>query len=326
VRPVFPYQALPFGSVDFEVLSVTVDGVALPYRQISKVERTVALHRAGLTEWDFATLRVKASLPEQQIAEGPWSDVVCLAVLIEKATNARNTARLSRGDDGDWYGTIDLPQIRHVNRPSLSLAVVGEVGGVPGRVIGTTENDWYIDLKAATPRRQREIKIVPIDFRDGNEEWLRPFKDSTWITETVGEIPTVYLNTAAVEGFIEVFNDTGGSPMEKLLRDMTASQIAQDVWTSMFHTAISELDVEDDGTPIMPTGWREPVLRMMLPDVLPGRQLTDALFEINDRRTSGAGWPELQTNIQYAAGKRSQITKKLTSAVRTVHRGERSGT
>jgi hypothetical protein len=203
--------------------------------------------------------------------------------------------------------------------------VVGEIGGVRGRVIGTTENDWYVDLKATTPRRQREIEIRQVDFREGPEEWLRPFKDSTWIVETVDDIPTVYLNTTAVEGLVEIMNDTGGSPGEKLLREMTASQVAQDAWTAMFHTAISDLDLDEDGTPIMPSGWREPVLRMMLPDILPGRQPTDALFEINARRSSGSGWPELQTNIQYAAGKRSHVTKKLTNGVRTVQRLEGSG-
>jgi hypothetical protein len=92
----------------------------------------------------------------------------------------------------------------------------------------------------------------------------------------------------------------------------------------MFHASIGELDVDDDGMPIMPGGWRESVLRMMLPDVMPGRQLTDALADIADRRKSGSGWSELQTNIQYAAGKRSQATKKLTGAVRAFHRAERS--
>jgi hypothetical protein len=273
-----------------------------------------------------ATLQLKATLPEEEIADGPWTEIVCLTVLTERATNARSTAHLSRDRDGQWHGTIDLVHGRHLNRASLSLAVVGEIGGVPGRLIGKAENDWYVDLRATTPRRQREIEIVQVDFREGSEEWLRPFKDSSWIVETVNDIPTVYLNTTAVEGLIEIINDTGGSPAEKLLRMMAASQIAQDAWTAMFHTAINELDLDEDDTPVMPTGWREAVLRMMLPDVLPGRQLTDALFEINARRTTGSGWPELQTNIQYAAGKRSQITKQLTTGVRTVERLERTTT
>jgi hypothetical protein len=324
VKHAFPYKTLS-SPPDLEVLSVAVDGRHLPYTQISKVDHAVALHQTEHTDWDVATLQVEAVLPEQEITEGPWTDLACLAVLSENATNTRSTTRLFCGRKGNWHGTIDIVHGHHLNRASLGLVVVAEIGGVQGRVIGTTEKDWYIDLKETTPRRQRDVKIVQIDFREGPEEWLHSFKDSLWIIETVADIPTVYLNTAAVEGFIEVFNDTGGSAMEKLLRDMTASQISQDAWTAMFHTAISELDLDEDGTPIMPTGWREPVLRMMLPDVLPGRQLTDALFEINDRRTSGSGWPELQTNIQFAAGKRSQVAKKLTNAVRTVNRTERSG-
>lgn len=321
MKPVFPYPTI-FGAVDFEVATVAIDGRDLPYSQVSRGERTVALHQTGRAEWDVARLHVKASLPAQEISEGPWSDVVCLVTLSESATNARSAARLMRGHDGDWHGTIEFIHDHHANRASLALAVVGDVGGVRGRLIGTADSDWYIDLQAATPRRQREINIVQIDFREGPEEWLRPFKDSSWVVETAGEIPTVYLNTTGVEGLIDVVNGTGGSAMEKLLRDLATSQIAQDTWTAMFNSAISELDVDDDDTPIMPSGWREPVLRMMLPDVLPGRQLTDALFDINDRRTSGSGWPELQTSIHYASGKRSQITKKLTNAVRAIHRTE----
>ena len=326
MKSIFAYPTL-FGSVDFEIITVTIDGRELPYSQISREERAVALHQIGRSNWDVAQIWVKAILPAQEIDDGPWSEVVCLATLSENATNARSTARLTQSRDGDWHGSIELVHDRHASRASLALAVVAEVGNVPGRLIGASDSDWYIDLRATTPRRQREISIVQVDFREGPEEWLRPFMDAPWIVETAGETPTVYLNTGAVEGLIEVINGTGGSATEKLLRDMTVSQIAQDTWTAMFASAISELDVDDDDdqTPIMPTGWRDPVLRMMLPDVLPGRQLTDALFDINDRRTSGSGWSELQTRIHYAAGKRSQVAKKMTNAVRAIHHTEKGG-
>lgn len=322
MKPVFPYQILS-GDAYLEVVAVTMDGRDLPYARISKTERTVALHEAGRAEWDVARIQLKAVLPDRELENGPWSEINCLATLSESATNARSSARLTRGRDGNWHGAIELVHDRHTDRATLALAVVGQVDGVAGRLIGAADNNWYVDLKSVAPRRQREINIRQVDFREGPEEWLRPFKDSLWIVETAGDVPTVYLNTAGVEGLIEMVNRTDGSPMENLLRETTASQIAQDAWTAMFNSAISELDLDEDGTPIIPGGWREPVLRMMLPDVLPGRQLTDALFDINDRRASGSGWPELQTSIHYAAGKRSQVTKKLTAAVRSVHQNEK---
>ncbi|MFJ9915223.1 hypothetical protein [Actinacidiphila glaucinigra] len=324
MKPVFPYPTL-FGDVELDVVSVAVDGSELPYSKISRSERTVALHRAGREHWDRATLRLKATLPEQELVEGRWNDVVCLAVLTEKATNSRTTARLTRDPANGWLGTIELHRAAHLRRAALGIVVVGTVGGVAGRVLGSTEEDWYVDLKVSTPIRQREIEIVEIDFREGPLDWLKSFKESSWVVETTGDVPTVYLNTAGVEGLMEVLAGTGGSPAEKVLRDMTAGQIAQDCWTAMFHTAVSDLDLDEDGTPLMPTGWRESVLRMMLPDVLPGRQLTDALYDINERRTKGFGWSELQTSIQHAAGKRSQITRKLTNAVRAVDRVDESG-
>lgn len=326
MKSVYPYPTL-FGDIDLDVLSITVDGTSpLPYSHVSKPQKTVALHRAGRENWEYCTLHLRATLPEAELSEGAWTDAVCLAALTEKATNARSTTRLVRAADGTWNGTIDLHRSRHLERAALGLTVVATVDGVPGRMIGTTEQDWYVDLKGSTPVRQREIEIVEEDFGDGPQDWLRPYKDSPWIVETTGEVPTVYLNTGAVEGFVDLLGGSGGGPAERLLRDVLAGQIAQDAWTAMFHTAVGDLDTDEDGTPVMPTGWRESVLRAMLPDVLPGRQLTDVLYDIQERRTKGFGWAELQTTIQYAAGKRSRIAKKLTSAVRAVDAADRSGT
>ncbi|MEU8538567.1 hypothetical protein AB0C52_00975 [Streptomyces sp. NPDC048717] len=324
MKSVYPYATL-FGDIDLDVVEVSVDGTAaLPYSHVSRPERTVALHQAGRRNWEYCTLRLRATLPEAEIDDGAWTDLVCLAALTEKATNARSTARLKKSADGTWRGSIDLHRGRHLTRAALSLTAVATVDGVAGRIIGTTERDWYLDLESAVPVRQREIEIVQEDFREGPVEWLRPYKDSPWIVETTGDVPTVYLNTASVDGLIDLLDGSGGGPAEKMLRDLTAGRIAQDAWTAMFHTAVADLDTDEDGTPVMPTGWREAVLRTMLPDVLPGRRLTDALYDIEERRTKGFGWAELQTSIQYAAGKRTRLAKKLTDAVRAVDRADRS--
>lgn len=323
MKPVFPYPTL-LGDVTCQVVSVTVDGKPLPYSHISAAERVVALHQSGRASWEEATLELRVQLPGAELRDAGWEDVTCLAVLTEKATNARTTARLRRSTNDSMTGSIALSRSGHLRRATLSSLVVATVEGVPGRLVGSSEEDWYIDLEETTPVRQREIEIVQVDFRDGPHPWLRPFKEAPWIVETSGEMPTVYLNTSAVEGLVEVLDGRGGGLTERVVRDLTASQVALDAWTAMFHTAAGDLDEDEDGTPVMPTGWREAVLRTMLPEVLPGRQLTDALYEINERRTKGFGWSELQTGIQYAAGRRARIAKKLTHAVRTVDRAERS--
>jgi hypothetical protein len=323
VKPVFPYPTL-LGDVLCDVVSVRVDGKPLPYTKVSPTERVVALHESGRAGWEEAVLDLRVTLPEEELRDGPWQDTTCLAVLTEKTTNARTTVRLQPVPNGSRAGSITLSRVSHLRRATLSVLVVATVDGVAGRLIGATEQDWYIDVKETTPVRQRDVEMVELDFSDGQHTWLRQFEDAAWVVETSDDMPRVLLNTSSVEGLIEVMHGSGGSAAERTIRELTASQIAQDAWTAMFHTAISDLDVDEDGTPVMPTGWREAVLRAMLPDVLPGREPTDALFEINERRTKGFGWSELQTHIQYAAGRRARVTKKLTTAVRTVDRAERS--
>ncbi|MCF3184036.1 hypothetical protein IPZ70_29425 [Streptomyces polychromogenes] len=321
---VFPYRTL-FGDVESRVVSVSVDGRELPYSMISASDRAVALHESGRGRWDRARLKVAVTFPEKEIAEGPWSDIVFLVVLSEKATNSRSTAVLSKAADGTMQGTIELDRASYFRRAILGVVVVATVDGVAGRCVATASQDWYIDLKASAPVRQREIEIVEVDFTHEAQEWLRPYKDSAWIVETTGDVPTVYLNTTAVEGLTEILHGTGGSPAERMLRDLATTQIAQDAWTAMFHAAISDLEADEDGTPLVPKGWQESVLRAMLPDVLPGRQPTDALYEIAERRAKGYGWSELQTGVQFAAGRRSRATRNLTNAVRALQYREGRG-
>ncbi|MDN3238680.1 hypothetical protein [Glycomyces tritici] len=323
MKSAYPYPTL-FGDITVDVASVTVDGAGLPYSCISRTEQTVALHLAGRERWSQATLQLDASLPEQELAEGPWSEVTCVAVLSEKGTNARTTTRLTHSVDGRRSGSIELPKSFFRNRATLTLMTVGTVDGTSGRILGTADRPWYVDLMAAVPTREREININEVDFRSGELEWLRPYADSPWIVETSGEEPAVHLNTGAIEGLMDILHGKGGPIAERTLRETTASQIAQDTWIALFHAAASGLEADEDGTPVMPDGWRESVLRMMLPDVLPGRSLGDALREI-ERRRQGIGWAELQTNIQYAAGKRSRIARRLTDAVRSVNRMEKEG-
>ncbi|UUV28480.1 hypothetical protein NQK81_27230 [Amycolatopsis roodepoortensis] len=313
MKQVFPYKTL-FGDIKLEVVSVAVDGDSLPYTRISTGDRVVALHDIGRDRWEVATLGLNASVPREK---GPWEDIRCMAVLAESATNARRTVALTKVGQDTWTGSIDLVRSRHVHRATLSLAVVATVDGIPGRVIKSTEENWYADLDAVTPRRRQQVEIERIDFQDGPKEWLRPYQDAPWIVDTTDAAPKVYLNTSAIPELIEVLYAKGGTPEERALRDTTSAHIAQDAWVAMFESAISSLEV-DEGTPLLPNDWRKNVIKSMLPSVFPGRTFSDALYEVHKRRQDGYGWSELQTGIHYAAAKRSRVTRRLTDAVRSV--------
>ncbi|MFD4139561.1 hypothetical protein [Streptomyces sp. NPDC058572] len=322
MKTLMPYPTLA-GEVTFKVAAAKLDGRDLPLAMISQQDRVVAVHQVERDEWDEARLEIRAQLPETELADGPWSDVVCVAVLTEGSTNHRTVTRLRRSPDGGWIGGIALAHGVCRDRATLSVSVVATVHGVAGRVIGTSDEDWVIDLNAREPVRQRELHVDEVDFREGPHHWLRPFKDAPWLVETSGDMPTVYLNTG-FEGVTELLG-SGGSLMEKAVRGMLAAQIATEAWIAMFHSAVSDVEIESDGAPQWPIGWRDWVLRAMLPDVLPELAPADALLEIHSRRTETTGWNELQPRIQYAASRRARVAKNLGTAIRMLDRSDEGG-
>ncbi|MFE3180873.1 hypothetical protein ACFXKR_08215 [Streptomyces violascens] len=319
---VFPYKTLA-GEVSFRVTAVRQDRADLDISVFSSQEKVVALHHVERADWESARLSLAANLPAKELANGSCEDVAVIAVLTEKATNSRTTTLLRENlvGSGEWTGQLRFWRSAYQSQAELSVMVVATVDGVAGRVIGRSKDDWLVDLAARTPVRKKELQVSEVDFRDGPHAWLHPFKDSPWFIETAGDVPTVYLNTS-FDGISELLN-SGGSAMEKAVRDMLAAQIATDVWTAVFHSAVSDLELDAEGAPQWPGGWRDAVLRGMLADVLPDQSGADALREIHARRIESSGWNELQPRINYAATRRAKVARNLGTAIRVLEASQK---
>jgi hypothetical protein len=292
----------------------------LDSRGYSVVEQVVALGRAEHADWQTARLALSATVPVREIeTKGHWTDVAVVAVLTEGATNVRTVACLKPDTQGggNWSGEIELDQDDHLDRASLVVHVVAEVGGVPGRIIASTNQEWMIDVTSDTPLRDRELDVSTVSFARG-AEWLRNFRDAPWIVDTAGRMPTVRLNSD-FEGLVALL-ESQGSKVESIVGELLLAQMCADVWTAVFHTAIGDLEIEDDGTPLFPPDWRGAVLREMLPDIIPGRSAEDALREVHMRRAGEGSWADLQPRVQYAAARRAEVPKTLAGTVRDIER------
>ncbi|GAA0349982.1 hypothetical protein [Streptomyces blastmyceticus] len=320
----YPYPRLT-GAVTARVTAVRLRGPGGTREQLdtkgySVVEQVVALGRAERDDWQTARLALTATLPTREIeTKGHWSDVAVVAVLTEGATNARTVARLEPGVEGgrDWIGEIEFDRDDHLDRASLAVHVVATVGGIAGRIIASTDQEWLIDMTAEAPLRERQLDVSTVSFARGTE-WLRSFRDAPWIVDTAGRMPTVRLNSD-FEGLVELV-EGHGSKVESVVGEMLLAQMCADVWTAVFHSAIGDLEIEDDGTPLFPPDWRGAVLREMLPDIVPGRSVEDALREVHIRRTGEGSWMDLQPRIQYAAARRAEVPKALAGTVRDIER------
>ncbi|GAA2567137.1 MULTISPECIES: hypothetical protein [Streptomyces] len=324
---VFPYPRLR-GTVSLRVDAARVKAPEQPREQLdsrarSVVERVVALGLAETEDWETATLTVSATVPSKAVEpDGPWTEVVVVAVLTDRTTNTRVTARLVPDAEGgrEWRGDLRLLRSDVFERATLTVQVVATVDGVPGRIIAEAADDWVVDTRGDVPTREQSFDIKEVGFAKG-PQWLRNFVDAPWIVNASGRLPTVHINTD-FEGITDVLSAEGRGP-EGLVNELMVSQMAADVWIAVFHSAIGDLEIEDDGTPLFPHGWQGEVLREMLPDVVPDRSLEDALREVHRRRVGVTGWTELQPRVQYAAMRRAEVPRALSETVRGLNKLKR---
>ncbi|MEU2302870.1 hypothetical protein ABZ584_36335 [Streptomyces antibioticus] len=324
----YPYKRLnrPIG------LRVTSVSLRLPDRTrdhldtsaFSTPQRTVALGVAQHEDWLSARIGLSATLPPGATdPDAPWSDLRVLAVLTDGDTNVRTTVELSQDapDSKEWSGAIEVRRDDHVGRADLAVHAVATVDGVEGRAVTETDVDWTIDTTADEPLGGLRLDVKQTSFTKSAREWLRPYADAPWIVDASGRLPLVMVNTD-VEGFSDLLGgETGG--MENKVHELLLSQMATDVWTAVFHSAVGDLEVEPDGSPVFPTDWRGEVLREMLPDVVPGLRAEDALRQVYRRRTGDAGWVELQTRVHYAAVRRAGARQSLANVLRALQQNNR---
>ncbi|MEV7288059.1 hypothetical protein AB0O01_26405 [Streptomyces sp. NPDC093252] len=320
---IYPYKRLN-RPVTLRVTSVTLglaDGTRdrLETTAYSIPQQTVALGVAGDTDWLSATIGLSATLPPGANAlEAAWSDLEVLAVLTDGETNVRTSARLTRDtDDGrDWSGVLDVLRDDHLGRASLAVHAVGTVDGIRGRSIAETDRNWIVDTVSVEPVHGLPLDVQKASFTKSARTLLRACPDAPWLVDVSARVPTVFVNTD-VEG-IDGLLGSRGSGVDSKVRDLLVAQMATDVWTAVFHGAIGDLEVEPGGTPVFPTDWRGEVLREMLPDVMPGVHVEEALRQVHRRRTGESGWVELQTRVHYAAVHRADTMKALAYAIRSL--------
>ncbi|MFJ5017211.1 hypothetical protein [Streptomyces griseoluteus] len=325
---IYPYKRLN-RPVALRVTSVSLrlsDGTRdqLETSAYSTQQQAVALGIAGHTDWVTATVGLSATLPPGANApDAAWSDLEVLAVLTDGETNVRTSVRLEqdRADGRDWSGSLEVFRDDHAGRASLAVHAVATVDGIRGRAVAETDRSWVIDTVSDEPVRGLQLDVQKASFSRTSREWLRAYADAPWIVDTSARVPTVFVNTD-VEGVMDLL-DSGGSGVESKVRDLLVAQMSTDVWTAVFHAAVGDLEVEPGGAPVFPTDWKGEVLREMLPDVVPGAHVEQALREVHRRRTGDAGWAELQTRIHYAAVRRADAAKALGNAIRSLEQMNR---
>ncbi|MEV4321279.1 hypothetical protein AB0J37_03515 [Microbispora rosea] len=303
MKRILPYPIV-LGELLLEIREVRLDDVALPIEMISAEHRTVALHRIERSGWRTARLAVTVRGPRDELDTGPWRSMSCLVTLTERRTNAHTAVKLGMTSElGVWSGHVDLHRDEHVGKAELTACLVATIDGIAGREIAVGNNPWLVDLQAKTPAKRDDVITRWVDFNDEAYPWLRPYRADPWTVDTSSESPTLYLNSG-FEGLRLLLNSPRSA--DHAAKDALASRIAMDMWNVLFDTAAENVKE-------WPGGWRESVLRRMLPDVFPDLSPEDALREL-----ANAAGGALRARVLHAAAKQARMPAALGTYIRSV--------
>ncbi|GAA3737761.1 hypothetical protein [Streptomyces tremellae] len=313
MKTAFPYPILA-GGVALTVSKVWVDNIPLSLGLINDHERVVALHSAK-RDWQEIRIHTSVTVNAEELTSGAWESVTCVVSLRNSSTNLRLAFPLRAEAPGTWRGEIEIRRGEHVGRAEIDALVVAEVDGVAGRLIGRADDRWTADLQAKQPTRDKTVRMVWRDF--GRHPYLSQVRDDPWMLAAEADEPVLYLNSS-VEGLRALLQGPS-SGEHRAVREVMATQIAAEAWTAMFNTALYAADTEEDEVQ-WPGGWREEVLRRMLPDFFPDYSPAEALAELVTRRREGVSGPDLHARLMHAAGVQARRQRTVVNTARALGR------
>lgn len=303
------------GEVQMDVDGVLIDHIPAPLdAYVSSEQRTVALQALISTNenWQEVRLKVSVSVNPAEIDAGPWTDLVVVAVASNSRANVAAASRLSSTGPGRWAGEVELSRDAHVGHTKLTARVAATVEGYSGRLIGTAP-DWDVRLDSKAPTSELTLPMKWVDFSE--DQGLKEYQDDPWLLVFDGGEPTLHLNSG-FEGLREVW-ERKGSPEQNTLGEVLASQVTQEVWTSLFNSALQAASLEEDEEEVeWPGGWYDTVLHAFLPGMYPDTLPELKLAELIRERTSSSGGADLQMRLGHEAARHARRTRKLSTGLR----------
>ncbi len=287
----YPYPTLN-GEAVFTVARVRLDGK--PKLKAVNAELK-AVDLSDTTDWKRAFLDLEVTVPAAAVKEfedehGPLAAVAVAHCL---PTNGREQVRLDRSptDPSRWTRTFELDRDNHRGRVKLEVVLTAAVGGVPHRPVAAA-NGWavYFD-QPETLRLGKGLPVKWANFEKEKEGSLpHDYRKSTHVVEFGQALPTVLLNSAFTDlkGLLE--DRKGRTVFEKGLHDTLRTGIARSVWLTLLTNALADISEPEEGTAVEwpETPWRAEVLRLILPEVMPGKSDVELLaLALAGRREAG---------------------------------------
>lgn len=293
---IYPYPTL-FGTLGLQLNNPYLTNRSgnikdQPEEDFDQESRTILLWPHGETGWKKLNFDINVEAPKDEITlfEEDENTVQVTAVAECKNTHVRQAFHLDRIAQNCWEGNVELLREHFSGKAIFRCFMTGYTAGRNHRYLAET-NIWTLyfeEVKSRIPRGSLDVKWV--DFAtDSNLLHLKNFSTEMVYVDLTQPKPVVYLNKG-FDGLPELFAIPPrpiGSRLAVL--ESIRTSIAQRVWFSLFQTAMSGIQTDNDNSLAnWPSeDWQITVLKMILPHLYINLSLEAGLQEVYEAREAG---------------------------------------
>ncbi|MHA7263486.1 hypothetical protein ACX80W_09830 [Arthrobacter sp. TMN-37] len=320
MKDLYPYDTLPDNSVRLKVDRVLIDDKPLSTEYINPDMAQIAFAELDERGWERAQVEVTVTGPEVELADGKWGHPQTVLQVNCGYSNTRQAVVLEAdtGTNARWKGSIELDRDQWFGRATLRALIHAEVEGVGNRVIGSGDT-WTVAFDDLPPSPVHgSIRVSWVDFaNDEGRPYLKSFSGDPYYLRLDPEDPSLLLNNG-FEGLEALLGDRKRRPRaEEALYHSTRGNIASDVWSAMFVTALNsvELDSETQLPEFPREGWQEVVLKSLFARIYPELAPDDALVEAVAARDSRDGSGDLLERLLPATARQVGLPALLRNGI-----------
>ncbi|MFC9173021.1 hypothetical protein ACFWXI_10135 [[Kitasatospora] papulosa] len=320
MRRVFPYDVLT-GDVGLTITKVLIDGKPLSTNYINPDLMEVDFAGLESAKWEQAVIEVSLTGPELELTgRQPWEKPTGTLQLNCGTTNTRQAVKLDKDPQASarWVGSMELDREDWYGRATLRAFLHATVDGIEHRIIGVAD-DWTLSFNDIPPSPVNgSITVTWSDFAtDEAHPYLSNFAQDPCYLRLDPDDPTLFLNRG-FEGLEALLVDRKHRPRaEKALHDSTRANMASDVWSAMFVTALEAVESDPEtGLPDFPReDWQTVVLKTLLARIYRDLSPHDALVTAVAARNSAQGSSDLIERLIPAASGQVRLPHLLRNGI-----------
>jgi hypothetical protein len=281
---------LPYKNLG-EAIEVNFDLNAIPHKKTGERSYLIDPTFKGKT----VDVKITAKLPSGYLNVFPKAEqknppLELVATILSVDSGLRNSVTLRRAKPALYEGlvSLDFGRISELAEITIVASRTTSGSGAGFAVHAGSRVAWSPKSEVRISERPKRGNFLKIAWEEFNNSAVVPkgFDDALFYIDSEHEPVVLYLNKMTDDALIKLFETKGHGHAKALPRDVLLSTVATSAWLVLAQSALGALHAAaSKGTPVdldeeFDGGWRQQVIELLAPSLLPHLTKDDAIAEL----------------------------------------------